>query len=364
MGTKSGKRYRGWLTGFSIFAGIFLGGVMFLTWYVDPFFHYHAPRPSLYYELNNERYDNDGIMRHFNYNAVVTGSSMCENFHTSIVDQMYGVQSVKVPFYGGTFYEISRNLRRGYENHNIALVIWGLDQNKILADPEWTREDLGDYPGYLYDDNPLNDIQYLMNRDVLFNNVVPVLERKSNGEPGGHTDFDKYGNWMSDVSFGREYALEGMKSFTAPDKKAVLSEEQRQQIRENVRQNIVSLAEEHPETLFELFLTPYSIAWWGQCNYYGVVDQQLETEKIALQELLTCPNVIVLSYNTNPSVIENLDNYRDTMHYGDWINMQILADLAKGTDFIITRDNLEQYLQEERDYLTQFDYESLLEEQG
>ena len=43
---------------------------------VDPFFHFHKPVSSLSYPLVNERYQNDGIARHFDYDAVITGTSM------------------------------------------------------------------------------------------------------------------------------------------------------------------------------------------------------------------------------------------------------------------------------------------------
>lgn len=56
-----------------------------ITIYVDPLFHYHAPLGSLQYPLYDERYMNDGIVRHFDYDAIITGSSMTENFKTSFL---------------------------------------------------------------------------------------------------------------------------------------------------------------------------------------------------------------------------------------------------------------------------------------
>ena len=50
---------------------------------VDPFFHFHGPAEGLSYALDSERYQNDGISRHFTYDAVMTGTSMTENFKAS-----------------------------------------------------------------------------------------------------------------------------------------------------------------------------------------------------------------------------------------------------------------------------------------
>ncbi|MBQ6904162.1 MAG: hypothetical protein IJQ26_06530, partial [Lachnospiraceae bacterium] len=38
-----------------------------LTAWLDPFFHYHAPRQGFYYALKNERAQNDGIVKQFDY---------------------------------------------------------------------------------------------------------------------------------------------------------------------------------------------------------------------------------------------------------------------------------------------------------
>lgn len=73
---------------------------------VDPFFHYHKPLPGLFYILNNERYQNNGILKHFDYDAIITGTSMTENFKTSEFDKLFNVNSIKIPFSGATFKEI------------------------------------------------------------------------------------------------------------------------------------------------------------------------------------------------------------------------------------------------------------------
>ena len=53
---------------------------------IDPYFHYHGPLPQLSYRLYEERYVNDGISRHFSYDAIITGTSMAQNFKTTQMD--------------------------------------------------------------------------------------------------------------------------------------------------------------------------------------------------------------------------------------------------------------------------------------
>ena len=65
---------------------IALGG---LTAVVDPYFHYHGPLEGLSYPDGNERYQNDGIIRNFAYDAVITGNSMTENFRVSELNDLF-----------------------------------------------------------------------------------------------------------------------------------------------------------------------------------------------------------------------------------------------------------------------------------
>ena len=71
--------------------GLLLIAVAGLVAYVDPFFHYHAPIDGFSYIMDNERYQNDGITRNFEYDALITGTSVSENFRASLVDELFGV---------------------------------------------------------------------------------------------------------------------------------------------------------------------------------------------------------------------------------------------------------------------------------
>lgn len=130
---------------------------------IDPYMHYHKPDTEGYfYSLNNQRSQNDGITKHFEYDALITGTSMTENFKTSEMDALFACNSIKVPYSGGSYKEINDNLKVAVENNpNLKMVVRGLDMGRFLDDKDVMRYDLGTYPTYLYDSNPLNDVQYI-----------------------------------------------------------------------------------------------------------------------------------------------------------------------------------------------------------
>ena len=151
-------------------AEIFLGAFILATLsiIVDPFFHYHKPLPGLFYVLNNERYQNDGILKHFDYDAIITGSSMTQNFKTSEFNVLFNANAIKVPFSGGTFKEMNDNIATAYRtNHNLKYVVRSLDSYNILYDKDGMRNDLGQYPVYLYNDDLIDDFKYIFNEDVV-----------------------------------------------------------------------------------------------------------------------------------------------------------------------------------------------------
>lgn len=99
-----------------------------LVIHVDPFFHYHPPYlEDYFYTLNNQRSQNDGIIKHFEYDALITGTSMAENFKTSEMDEIFGTTSIKVAYSGGSYKEINDSLIVALRsNPNLKTIVRGL----------------------------------------------------------------------------------------------------------------------------------------------------------------------------------------------------------------------------------------------
>lgn len=353
-----------WLLAFIICIASFLVCVGGLVVWLDPFFHYHGPLEDWYYTLGDQRSQNDGITRHFSYDAIITGTSMTENFKTSEFDAIFETDSVKLPYPGATFKEVNDNLAVAFETHSdIKYVLRALDYSHLVEDKDAMREDMGEYPSYLYDNNLLNDVKYLYNKDVLLYYLLPMLQKRLRGETGGITSFDEYGSSYQDTC-SREKALEGIESFRAADHQESLSDEEIQTLRENLEQNVIALAKEHPQTTFLYFFPPYSAAWWGCLKTDGALSRQVQAEKLATQMMLEeTDNIEVYSFNqSHREVIFDLDNYKDTGHYSPAINSRILTWIAAG-DGRITRGNLNAYYEEEEQFYLAYDYNQLLDGQ-
>lgn len=323
-------------------------------WVFDPFFHFHKPFSFVSYRLYDERYGNDGISRHFDYDAVITGTSMAQNFKTSEADVLFGVKSVKETFSGAGYKELSDNLGRALRrNENLKTVIWTMDSNAIIRDKDYDQYE--GYPTYLYDDNPWNDAAYVFNKNIWYHGVIPSLLMTLKGEPS--TTFDEYSSWEKETGYLYVMAAYERWEEKAPEAPP-LSETDAKMVTANIQQNFVDLVNQYPDTTFYIFYTPYSICWWDFMNQEGMINFYFDAELIATELLLDCPNVKLYNFHDKYDIITNLDNYRDKEHYASHVNSLILQWLAEG-DGLVTKENYMARWEDEKEYYLNYDYERI-----
>lgn len=348
---------RGWFWGTVTTVVAVLGLAAVTVWWADPYFHYRAPRPSLAYELDNQRCQNDGIVRHFDYQALVTGSSMTENFKATDVERLWGLKTVKVPFSGASYRELRQLVLCAVEsNPQLELIIVGLDFNKLIQSPDWMRNDLGVFPEYLYDDNPWNDIRYLLNRDALVKAVKAVSHL---GKP---TSFDDYSCWHTpETPYGARAVLRDLTYVPIEGvSQRVYSEAEKACVAANIRENLEPIMSCGRKVLF--FITPYSVARFYAWKLNGQFERQLQAERQLAEAVAGHPNVRLFSFNARTDITGNLGNYRDLDHYGPWVSAKILVWMKDGVGEL-TSDNLEASIATEREAYTHFDFKGLFEGQ-
>lgn len=338
-----------------------LGTIFFvfaLVYIFDPYFHFHKPFSFVSYRLYDERYMNDGISRHFEYDAMVTGTSMAQNFKTTEMDELFETTSVKETFSGAGYQELSDNLKRALQrNKNLKTVIWTMDYNALMREKDWTQYE--GYPTYLYDDNPWNDVSYVFNKEVLYHGVLPNLIMTLRRQES--TTMDEYSSWNKET--GLNYIMQSYDRWEVKaDMIEGLDDEAKQMVTANVRENFVDLVNQYPDTTFYIFYTPYSICYWDFLNQEGMMKMQFDAELIATELLLECPNVKLYNFYNQYDVITNTDNYRDKEHYSAEINSKILKWMASDVG-LITKDNYRERFEEEKEYYLNYDYESIFKQE-
>lgn len=335
--------------GMLLFVGI-------LVWVVDPYFHFHKPFVGMSYRLYDERYINDGISRHFEFDAMITGTSMAQNFSTTEMDALFGVQSVKETFSGAGFKETSDNLDRALSrNPELKTVVWSIEGLGLIRDKDWKWE--GEFPNYLYDDNVFNDVSYLFNKTIVYQGVLPNLEMTLKGQKS--TTMDEYSTWRKET--GLQYILQTYdRNHVNTYIPATLEGDEVEMVRQNVEQNIVNLANKYPDTTFYLFYPPFSICYWDSLSLEGSMERQFQAEQLATELMLECPNIKLHNFYDQYDVITDLNNYRDKEHYAYWVNSMILEWMAEGTG-LLTKDNYLDRMEQERAFYSSYDYDAIYE---
>jgi hypothetical protein len=321
--------------------------VAILVAVVDPFFHYHKPLAGMAYTFNNQNYVNPGIVKRFEYDALITGTSMTENFRPSVFQEMLGVKAVKVPFMGGKTKNFTILLETAIAaNPDLKTVYMGLDLHMLDdSDPELPREP---FPAYLYDRNPINDVSYLLNKSVLILNVGQFLFRTMANEPA--MTFDEYSYWQDQRTpgvFARSFRLGGTREIVSPPREELLS-----LARAHIEGGLVPVIAANPQVEFVLFFSPYSIAYW----YDRDTDDMLAVVQYAMETLLSYGNVRLFFPMNDAGIITDLNNYHDAGHYSADINDYLVECFANGTHQV-TRENYLEELAKMRELLVGFDYE-------
>lgn len=134
-----------------------------------------------------------------------------------------------------------------------------------------------------------------------------------------------------------------------------MTDEERKTIHKNITQNVTSLAASYPDVDFYYFFPPYSIVWWGRLLNKGMIERQIEAERYVIELILEQPNIHLYSFNNKMEITTDLNNYKDPAHYGQWINSLMLRWMHDG-ECIITKENYEEYLEEEYKFYLEYDY--------
>lgn len=348
-GLEEKKKSKKWFYTAIVMCVLVFGAIGLLNVVVDPYFHFHKPITN--YRLYEERYINDGIARNFDYDAIIIGNSLTQNFRTSQFDELFGCESVKLPYSGAGYMEIWTAIDNALTHRDdIKIVLVGFDLDDLSKGPEWQRYNYS--PEYLYDDNLWNDLQYIYNKDVLYRGTLYNLMMTMLGKDS--TSFDDYSSWTRES--GPKHACATLDVVSDRGyRKRELTDYDKTLIRENIEKNISPVVEANMDTTFVLVIPPSSIAKWAQYYEAGEVEWCIDGLEYALPMILKYDNVEVYAFDDAYDVVGDLEHYSDTIHYDSAINMWMLEEICDG-EHNVTNSNYMYYINAIRDYYTEYDY--------
>lgn len=170
------NEYNKFIVKFSVLAITMLAIFIMVIVIIDPFYHYHKPIEPIKLIQEKQAYQNIGIARNCNYDTILTGSSMTENFKVSQLNELFGCDAVKLSFQGGriTNYEILFDQALKNDEVTIKKIFYGCDISAYIVDPQ--ADIPNKIPTYLYDENIITDIKYVLNKTTMYNYALPYFK--------------------------------------------------------------------------------------------------------------------------------------------------------------------------------------------
>lgn len=330
-------------------------GVAGLTYAVDPLFRYHRPWFGLQPVLTDERYQNAGIARNFDFDAAILGNSMSENFRPSWFEKAWGT-TVKLTAFGSNTVDdvYLLNILSAREKHP-SVILHNLDPMLFKADPDVPKHPL---PEYLYNDSPFDDVSYLLNGTIFTEHTLKTLWRNLT-----HTvpDPDAAYCWDDGTVSGREKVLAEYKQTGADSKPSGTLQDSIDRTLANIA-NLEPYFDSMSDTRFVFFFSPFSMITWGDAVRQGQLDRVRTVCETAFRRLLSHENVTIFFWADDEilTIQGDLDNYRNATHYNAGVS-RLIADRVLAGEGILTEANMEEILDAFFSRAADFPYETLFE---
>lgn len=348
------------LVAFAVTMLAVLLGAAGLVIYVDPFFHYHAPLKDFPYLVDNQLNQNPGMASHMEYDSVMLGSSMTVNFNMDWFEELLDLHTMKLS-YSGAFPKDQANIMgKIFDSDNtIKKVFLGVDVITYMGDVEETKYPL---PEYLYDDNVINDVSYLWNKDVLLNYILRPI-----ADPDKTDLATVYASWWTDDYYNIKWV---MHNYVSPDKveQETPADAYIAGVEANLTENICPYIEANPDTEFVIFFPPYSILFWNDVLQENHLEATMAEYKYLTNRLMEYENVSVYFFPDREDIILDLNNYADYSHYHPQYNRFMTECFADGSCRVITEEEktaddrgetIDEYLTHMRQIVADYDFEEL-----
>jgi hypothetical protein len=324
---------------FFIFALIMASLVILLTVVLDPLQFYHKSfYPAIY--SNEQRYQNPGLAKNYDYDNIIIGTSMTENFLPSEVDKALGGKTLKLSIRGSTADEHNELASIALKTGKVKKVLWGLDYFSLKM---MSKEDL-DFPEYLYDDKWWNDYKYWFNYSIYEELFKEAVVRPLRGyEP---RKLEYLYNWNREVTFGAKKVADVYKTSRQDEAYFGLNEEPIETIKSAFKDYVLSLVKEYPDVEFNFYYPPYSVLRqkvWQDTNNTRYTNQ-LEMKEWMFEQFAKLPNVHVYDFQQESEWTYNLDLYKDLSHHSQDVNTWIAQAIGReDSKYKVTEENVKQF---------------------
>jgi hypothetical protein len=299
---------------------------------VDPYQHYRKASwyPILY---EHARELNAGIARNFHFDSAVFGTSMMENFELGYLHKTLGFhQPVKLTMPGSSAYEQRVALESALRHQKLKNVLIGIDFFSYYGDINRLKYGESFFPFYLYDENPFNDLRYLISIDTLKQSFAAIYRIFSIPKEHGCCEMAYMYEWLNKKDSDK--TIDALKKRWEKrdefDNKTADSEKKLHYLKSNFDANLKTLVANHPQISYTILFPPYSVLAYKIFRQRGQMSDFLHFKSYVIEQLAAYKNAAVYDFQFADTITYNLENYYDFYHYKKRINRWMSDEIALG----------------------------------
>lgn len=308
-----------------------------ITYIVDPYFQYRVKDNS--YMLNGW-YVGPGLIKNYDYDTLIVGSSMTKNFDMDVFRETVGGSPLHIALGGMNRTEMKELLRLAESVGKASNYYVCVDLSLFQSDGE------SRIASYLLNDSFLAKLQYSLSYESWFR-FMPVDTVFSALKAIGYNFPQKYvyqmsidrleDNRLDGYSYSEEVVLDNYRSGAYS-----VSEVDTEGLLDRMTLNIdVFLKDLDTEgAAYHFFFPPYSALFWCNAQEKKYYDVYIEAKKFFIKRAaeLGCE---VYDFQSEDITLD-LNNYTDTTHYSPDINDWMAHCFASG-NCLTTPENIESY---------------------
>ncbi len=303
-------------------------GIMGYNVWQDPYRYYRHIDDSTY--STNARWQNPGMIRNYEYDSALIGTSRFEYFKPSMFAPA-GWKTLKVTAPGSMAYEQLAALEMVLKYGQIKRVVIEMSYVSYTAIP---RRDPATFPEFLYRSSLETPFQYLLSLDLLLKSFKPHERR--------HQPLDElYVNWPSDQHKYNERSM--LAAAKAACHRSVKRYGKRLDSELYLAQfdRLVAL---HPEVTFIAVFSPMSVLTLGAPSTDKTVSDGLARRLKFRSDVAHIAgkhkNMLLYDYASQADIVLDLSRYMDLGHFDMAVSEQMAAEIIAGTAPVANLDDI------------------------
>jgi len=318
---------------------------------IDPFQQYRVKSfyPIYYY---NERFQNAGFLKNYDYDACIIGTSLISNFDIQHVKTQFNSKKIiKFSISGGSAKEQAVTIKAAIKNNKkITRIIWGIDFFSFIGDID--RLEDPSFPFYLYDSDLLNDTKYLLSFSTVKSSIEAILNPVLIDSNNFRFNYNKMYEWQED--YKDKFTIKNVLDSFNYSKKNSKDKYFASLMLASYKRNYQLIFERNKNIKFYIIFPPYSILQYKIWKEQDSFSEILQFKKTLIQELSKYSNVEIYDFQIAKDITHDLTNYKDIMHYHQKINY-LMIEMIQDKDFLIDKNTISQHIDTLRLHVEDFD---------